>query len=214
MKLIFLGPPGAGKGTQAAVISKKYGIAHISTGDILRDNVARETELGLKAKKYMESGQLVPDDVIVDMVERRLKEEDCRAGFILDGFPRTVVQAEALDKLLEKLHITLDGIVYFDVPDDVVIKRLSGRRICKSCGAIYNIHSQPPKKEGVCDLCGGELYQRSDDEESVVRNRLKVYKEQTAPLISYYEKSDKFLRVDASQDSSAVVQAIVEAVKK
>jgi len=214
MKLIFLGPPGAGKGTQATVISKKYGIAHISTGDILRDNVARETELGLKAKKYMESGQLVPDDVIVDMVERRLKEEDCRAGFILDGFPRTVVQAEALDKLLEKLHITLDGIVYFDVPDDVVIKRLSGRRICKSCGAIYNIHSQPPKKEGVCDLCGGELYQRSDDEESVVRNRLKVYKEQTAPLISYYEKSDKFLRVDASQDSSAVVQAIVEAVKK
>lgn len=214
MKLIFLGPPGAGKGTQAAVISKKYGIAHISTGDILRDNVARETELGLKAKKYMESGQLVPDDVIVDMVERRLKEEDCRAGFILDGFPRTVVQAEALDKLLEKLHITLDGIVYFDVPDEVVIKRLSGRRICKSCGAIYNIHSQPPKKEGVCDLCGGELYQRSDDEESVVRNRLKVYKEQTAPLISYYEKSDKFLRVDASQDSSAVVQAIVEAVKK
>ena len=214
MKLIFLGPPGAGKGTQAAVISKKYGIAHISTGDILRDNVARETELGLKAKKYMESGQLVPDDVIVDMVERRLKEEYCRAGFILDGFPRTVVQAEALDKLLEKLHITLDGIVYFDVPDDVVIKRLSGRRICKSCGAIYNIHSQPPKKEGVCDLCGGELYQRSDDEESVVRNRLKVYKEQTAPLISYYEKSDKFLRDDASQDGSAVVQAIAEVVKK
>jgi len=214
MKLIFLGPPGAGKGTQAAVISKKYGIAHISTGDILRDNVARETELGLKAKQYMESGQLVPDDVIVDMVERRLKEEDCQAGFILDGFPRTVVQAEALDELLKKLHITLDGIVYFDVPDEVVIKRLSGRRICKSCGAIYNIHSQPPKKEGVCDLCGGELYQRSDDEESVVRNRLKVYKEQTAPLISYYEKSDRFLKVDASQDSSAVVKAIVEAVKK
>ena len=214
MKLIFLGPPGAGKGTQAAVISKRFGIAHISTGDILRENVSKKTDLGIQAQKYMEAGQLVPDDVIVAMVESRLQEKDCQAGFILDGFPRTVVQAEALDKLLEKLDIELDGIIYFDVPDEVVVKRLSGRRICKSCGAIYNIHSQPPKKDGVCDLCGGELYQRSDDEESVVMNRLKVYKELTAPLISYYENSDKFIKVDASQDSSVVVEAIVEAVRK
>ncbi|MBO8153630.1 adenylate kinase [Thermovirga sp.] len=214
MKLIFLGPPGAGKGTQAAVISKRFGIAHISTGDILRENVSKKTDLGIQAQKYMEAGQLVPDDVIVAMVESRLQEKDCQEGFILDGFPRTVVQAEALDKLLEKLDIELDGIIYFDVPDEVVVKRLSGRRICKSCGAIYNIHSQPPKKDGVCDLCGGELYQRSDDEESVVMNRLKVYKELTAPLISYYEKSDKFIKVDASRDSSVVVEAIVEAVRK
>jgi len=214
MKLIFLGPPGAGKGTQAAVISKRFGIAHISTGDILRENVSKKTDLGIQAQKYMEAGQLVPDDVIVAMVESRLQEKDCQAGFILDGFPRTVVQAEALDKLLEKLDIELDGIIYFDVPDEVVVKRLSGRRICKSCGAIYNIHSQPPKKDGVCDLCGGELYQRSDDEESVVMNRLKVYKELTAPLISYYENSDKFIKVDASRDSSVVVEAIVEAVRK
>ena len=214
MKLIFLGPPGAGKGTQAAVISKRFGIAHISTGDILRENVSKKTDLGIQAQKYMEAGQLVPDDVIVAMVESRLQEKDCQAGFILDGFPRTVVQAEALDKLLGKLDIELDGIIYFDVPDEVVVKRLSGRRICKSCGAIYNIHSQPPKKDGVCDLCGGELYQRSDDEESVVMNRLKVYKELTAPLISYYENSDKFIKVDASRDSSVVVEAIVEAVRK
>ena len=214
MKLIFLGPPGAGKGTQATVISKRFGIAHISTGDILRENVSKKTDLGIQAQKYMEAGQLVPDDVIVAMVESRLQEKDCQAGFILDGFPRTVVQAEALDKLLGKLDIELDGIIYFDVPDEVVVKRLSGRRICKSCGAIYNIHSQPPKKDGVCDLCGGELYQRSDDEESVVMNRLKVYKELTAPLISYYENSDKFIKVDASQDSSVVVEAIVEAVRK
>jgi len=214
MKLIFLGPPGAGKGTQATVISKRFGIAHISTGDILRENVSKKTDLGIQAQKYMEAGQLVPDDVIVAMVESRLQEKDCQAGFILDGFPRTVVQAEALDKLLGKLDIELDGIIYFDVPDEVVVKRLSGRRICKSCGAIYNIHSQPPKKDGVCDLCGGELYQRSDDEELVVMNRLKVYKELTAPLISYYENSDKFIKVDASQDSSVVVEAIVEAVRK
>ncbi|MCD6183598.1 MAG: adenylate kinase [Thermovirga sp.] len=214
MKLIFLGPPGAGKGTQAAVISKRFGIAHISTGDILRENVSKKTDLGIQAQKYMEAGQLVPDDVIVAMVESRLQEKDCQAGFILDGFPRTVVQAEALDKLLGKLDIELDGIIYFDVPDEVVVKRLSGRRICKSCGAIYNIHSQPPKKDGVCDLCGGELYQRSDDEELVVMNRLKVYKELTTPLISYYENSDKFIKVDASQDSSVVVEAIVEAVRK
>ena len=214
MKLIFLGPPGAGKGTQATVISKRFGIAHISTGDILRENVSKKTDLGIQAQKYMEAGQLVPDDVIVAMVESRLQEKDCQAGFILDGFPRTVVQAEALDKLLGKLDIELDGIIYFDVPDEVVVKRLSGRRICKSCGAIYNIHSQPPKKDGVCDLCGGELYQRSDDEELVVMNRLKVYKELTTPLISYYENSDKFIKVDASQDSSVVVEAIVEAVRK
>lgn len=213
MRVIFMGPPGAGKGTQAEVISHEQGIAHISTGDILRKNVAEKTELGKAAKAYMDAGKLVPDDVIVGMMESRIAEKDCAKGFILDGFPRTVPQAEALDGVLERMGIALDGVILFKAPDDVVIKRLSGRRVCRSCGAIYNIRSKPPGKDDRCGKCGGELYERDDDREEVIRSRLEVYKEQTAPLIGHYREKGLLIEVDASRESPEVVADILGSVK-
>ena len=213
MRVIFIGPPGAGKGTQAEVISREKGIAHISTGDILRKHVAERTELGKTAREYMDAGKLVPDEVIIGMMETRLSEKDCERGFILDGFPRTVPQAEVLDGLLRRLGISLDGVVLFVVPDEVVIKRLSGRRVCKSCGAIYNVHSKRPSEEGLCDKCGGALYQRDDDTEEVIKSRLEVYKEQTAPLVDYYRGKGLLIEVDASGESSAVVKSILDFVE-
>ncbi len=196
MILILLGAPGVGKGTQAEFISREFGIPQISTGDILRKEVKEGSELGKQAKKYMDSGALVPDDVIVGMMEKRIKADDCRNGFILDGFPRTTDQAEALDKMLEKNSLTLDKVILIDVPKNEIVERLTGRRVCSKCGAVYHIKNNPPKTEGVCDKCGGELIQRDDDTKEVVENRLKVYEESTMPLIYYYKKANKLAKIN------------------
>lgn len=188
MRLVLLGAPGAGKGTQAKKLIEKYGIPQISTGDILRAAVAAGTPLGKEAKSYMDKGELVPDRVVLGMVEERLKQDDCKKGYILDGFPRNVAQAEALDKLLNALGMPLDAALSVDVPFDDLMKRLTGRRTCKACAQMYNVYFNPPKKEGVCDKCGGELFQRDDDKEATIKKRLEVYNSQTAPLIEYYSK--------------------------
>lgn len=187
MNLIFLGPPGAGKGTQAKMLIERYSIPQISTGDILRAAVAEETDLGKKAKEYMEAGKLVPDEVVIGIIEQRLKQSDCEKGFILDGFPRTVAQAEALDKVLENMGSKIDHVLSLDVPAEELIKRLTGRRTCKNCGAMYHVIFKPPKSEGICDKCGGELYQRSDDNEETVKSRLNVYEQQTRPLTDFQQ---------------------------
>jgi len=208
MRLVFLGSPGAGKGTQAAVMKARHGVAHISTGDILRDNVKEGTSLGKTAREYMDSGRLVPDEVIIGMMEERLVQPDCRKGFILDCFPRTVPQAEALDVLLERLGMDLDGVVLFDVTEDVVVERLTGRMVCGKCGAIFHRVFKKSLVPGMCDLCGGDLIQREDDSKDVVLRRLGVYIEQTAPLKDYYEKRKNLFRVDASQDGARVIAEI------
>lgn len=213
MRFILLGPPGAGKGTQAAVIKDKYSIAHVSTGDILRENVKKGTSLGNEAKSFMDSGKLVPDALIIAMVRDRLKDKDCSRGFLLDGFPRTVSQAEALDHLLSDLEVNLDAVILLDVPDAVVIERLSGRRICRSCGTIFHVNFNPSTDGSRCDRCGGEIYQRDDDREEVIRNRLKVYYEQTSPLIEYYERKSLLKKVDASESSDTVLTMIESLVR-
>ncbi|MCF7936239.1 MAG: adenylate kinase [Synergistales bacterium] len=212
MRLVFLGPPGAGKGTQAAVVTEHYRIAHISTGDILRSNVKSGTELGQKARQYMDAGELVPDELIVEMMRGRLTEEDCSEGFILDGFPRTVPQAEALDSLLEELGIALDAAILFDVSDQVVVERLSGRRVCKDCGAVYHVVMSPPEREGVCDRCGGTLIQRDDDREDVVRQRLDVYRRQTEPLVAYYRNRGLLREIDASGPKDTALRVLSSSV--
>ena len=188
MRLVLLGAPGAGKGTQAKMLIEKYRIPQISTGDILRKAVADGTPLGKEAKAIMERGELVPDKIVLGLVEERLKQDDCKKGFILDGFPRNTVQAEALDKLLNDIKMPLDSALSVDVPKEDLMKRLTGRRTCKSCQQMYNIYFTPPKKEGACDKCGGELFQRGDDKEETIKKRLDVYDAQTAPLIDYYKK--------------------------
>lgn len=185
MRLVLLGPPGAGKGTQAKRIAEKYHIPHISTGDILRENLRAQTPLGIKAKTYMDRGELVPDEVLIDIIKDRLAKPDCTDGFMLDGYPRTIPQAEALTQILTEANTPLDVVLNIDAPDEELITRLSGRRMCQ-CGASYHIKFNPPKKEGICDICGGKLYQREDDREEAIRNRLQVYHEQTQPLIDYY----------------------------
>ncbi len=209
MKVVFLGPPGAGKGTQAEYVCRQKGIPHVSTGDILREAVANGTDLGRKAKGYMDSGALVPDDLVVSMVAQRLSRDDCGEGFVLDGFPRTVAQAQALEETLSANGEDLDGVFYFSVDDEDVIKRLSGRRICRQCGANYHIEFMPPAQEGRCDKCGGELYQREDDKPETVGERLKVYYRQTADLVNYYRDRGLVTEVDASL-SPADVRAEVE----
>jgi adenylate kinase len=188
MRLVLLGAPGAGKGTQAKILVEKYGIPQISTGDLLRAAVAAGTPLGKEAKSYMDKGELVPDSVVLGMVEERLKQDDCKKGYILDGFPRNTKQAEALDKMLSSLNMSLTAALSVDVPFEDLMKRLTGRRTCKACGQMYNVYFNPPKKEGVCDKCGGELFQRDDDKEETIKKRLDVYNAQTAPLIDYYGK--------------------------
>ena len=188
MKLVLLGPPGAGKGTQSIVLSKTYKIPHISTGDILRESVKKALPLGIKAKSYMDKGELVPDDIVTGIVIERLKAADTKNGYILDGFPRTVKQAQDLDAALSKSGSAIDMAVYFDTSEKTAIERLSGRRVCRACGFNYHIKNIPPRKSGVCDKCGGELFQRPDDKEDTVRNRLAVYEAQTKPLIEYYTK--------------------------
>ncbi|MEK7267568.1 MAG: adenylate kinase [Nitrospirota bacterium] len=189
MRIVLLGAPGAGKGTQAKKLIDKYGIPQISTGDILRQNVAEGTPLGKEAKSYMDKGELVPDSVVLGLVEDRLKKDDCKKGYILDGFPRNTAQAEALDKILASLSMSLTGALSVDVPKDDLMKRLTGRRTCKGCGQMYNVYFSPSKNESVCDKCGGALFHRDDDKEETIKRRLDVYDTQTAPLIGYYKKS-------------------------
>ena len=193
--LVLLGPPGAGKGTQAVKIAKEYRIPHISTGDIFRENIKQGTELGQKAKGYLDSGELVPDSLVTDIVADRIKNDDCKTGFLLDGFPRTLPQAEALDKILNVEGCPLTAVVNVDVDREALIRRLTSRRTCSQCGENYNLISKPPKVEGVCDKCGGSLYQREDDKRETIENRLAVYEKQTAPLIDYYSRSDRLVTV-------------------
>lgn len=214
MRIVLLGPPGAGKGTQAAKIIDTYNVPHISTGDIFRKNLKEGTPLGLKAKEYMDQGLLVPDELVVDLVNDRLTAEDCRAGFMLDGFPRTVFQAEALEAELNKKDIVLNAVVNINVESDLLFKRLTGRRICKSCGATYHIYFNAPKSEGCCDQCGGELYQRDDDKEDTVKKRLEVYVEQTQPLIDYYEKKGLLVNIDGEGEINKVFNDIITSLKE
>ncbi|HBQ26310.1 MAG TPA: adenylate kinase [Syntrophomonas sp.] len=204
MNVVLMGPPGAGKGTQAEFIKKEYPIPHISTGDMFRDAVSRETELGKEAKKYMDAGKLVPDEVTIGIVEARLAEADCKNGFLLDGFPRTTVQAEALDKVLSSNGRKIDVVINIAVPNDILIRRLSGRVSCKECKVVYNLQSNPPAKEGICDNCGGQLIQRSDDQGKTVAKRLEVYLEQTNPLLAYYSQQNVLQEIDGNRDSKTV----------
>jgi len=210
--IIFLGPPGAGKGTHAKEVSSILNIPHISTGDIFRDAIKNQTELGMKVKEFLDSGKLVPDELVWEVVKDRLNAEDCKNGFILDGFPRTILQAELLDKYLKEKNADLK-VIYLDASDDLVIKRLSSRRVCKNCGAIYNLISMPPKKEGICDICGGELYQRSDDYPDVIKKRLETYYRETQPLIDYYKNRGVMYTISAEKDREEVLQEILKVVK-
>lgn len=212
MRAVLLGPPGAGKGTQAVKLVEKYDIPQISTGDIFRANIKQGTELGKKAQEYMNKGELVPDSLVVDLVKDRLLQDDCKNGYLLDGFPRTIFQAEELDKFLEEQGQQLDAVINFQVGHDTLIERLTGRRICKQCGAGYHIVGMPPKVEGICDKCGGELEQRKDDTVETAENRIVVYNESTKPLIEYYEKSGALKNFNAEQDHMVVFREIVEAI--
>ena len=208
MKIIMLGAPGAGKGTQAKMIADKYGVPHISTGDIFRANIKNGTELGKEAKGYMDKGLLVPDELTVRLLLDRVAQEDCSGGYVLDGFPRTIPQAEVLDSELAKLGESVDAAVDVDVPDENIINRMSGRRACLSCGATYHIVNIPSKKEGICDACGGELILRDDDKPETVKQRLEVYHTQTQPLIDYYTKEGILKEVDGTQDLQKVFDDI------
>lgn len=209
MNLIMLGAPGAGKGTQAKILADKYDIPHISTGDIFRANIKQETELGIKAKAFMDQGLLVPDELVVDLVADRLKQGDCVNGFILDGFPRTIVQADSLDKVLCEMDDSVTAAVNVDVADAAIIKRMSGRRACLSCGATYHVESLKPSVEGVCDYCGDKLVVRDDDQPETVKKRLRVYHEQTKPLIDFYSKRDKLISVDGTQSIEVIKEQII-----
>ena len=209
MKIIMLGAPGVGKGTQAKMIAAKYGIPHISTGDIFRANIKNGTELGAKAKEYMDKGLLVPDELVVDLVIDRFKEPDCEKGYVLDGFPRTIPQAEALDKALTAIGETVDYAINVEVPDENIVNRMGGRRACVGCGATYHVVYSPTKEEGKCDTCGGELIIRDDDKPETVQNRLSVYHEQTQPLIDYYTNKGIIAEVDGTVDMNDVFNAIV-----
>ena len=212
MRLIRLGPPGAGKGTQASGIVDKYRVQQIDTGDIFRKNIKENTELGRKAKEYMDKGLLVPDELVVAIVEDRLKEADASEGFLLDGFPRTENQAQALDTALEKMDTKLDKVINIEVDKSILVGRAVGRRICKNCGATYHIEFNKPKQEGICDLCQGELFQRSDDTEETVSKRIEVYLNETQPLIDYYTKKDILVTIDGQQDINKVLEDIVSAL--
>ncbi len=212
LRAVLLGPPGAGKGTQAVKIVDKYNVPHISTGDIFRKNIKEGTELGKKAQEYMNAGQLVPDELVVDLVKDRLLQDDCKEGFLLDGFPRTIFQAEQLDKFLEENGQKMDIVLNFRVTKDVLMARLTGRRVCKSCGASYHIINIPPKTEGICDVCGGVLEQRKDDNAETAENRINVYEEQTAPLIDYYSQSGVLADFDGEKPLDEIFKEIVEAI--
>jgi len=213
MKLILLGPPGAGKGTQAKMLTDRFSIPQISTGDILRAAVKAGTEMGLQAKACMDAGALVPDAVVVGIVRDRLQEKDCQAGFILDGFPRTVPQAEALTATLAELGKSLDAVLSLEVDVEALVERLTGRRTCRDCGRGYHVKFDPPQQAGTCDACGGELMQRDDDREGTIRKRLEVYREQTQPLTGYYQDLGLLTRVDGMQEIDSVQQQLLAALQ-
>jgi adenylate kinase len=214
MDVIMLGPPGSGKGTQAQKMAERYHIPQISTGDILRGAVKEKTPLGVEAKGYMDQGRLVPDEVVVGIVRDRVKAPDCNGGFILDGFPRTLPQAEALDATLQEMKKEIDHVVSIEVGTEELLRRLTGRRTCRTCGAMYHLMFNPPAKEGICDTCGGELYQRDDDQEATIRARLQVYEEQTAPLIAYYRKRGLLRTIDGVGAIEKIFEEIVQAVEE
>ena len=209
MKIILLGAPGAGKGTQAEVICNRYNIPAISTGNIIREALKTGTEMGLKAKSYMESGALVPDEVVIGIIKERIVKDDCKDGFILDGFPRTIPQAEALDKM----GIVLDKVIDIEVPDENIINRMSGRRVCEKCGASYHLEYKKPKVEGICDACSGTLIQRKDDHPDTVKSRLDVYHSETEPLKDYYEKQGKLTVVEGQEEIEATTRLLIEALE-
>ncbi len=210
MIVVFLGPPGSGKGTQAKKLSHELGLLHISTGDLLREAVKNQTQLGIKAKEYMDRGELVPDSLMIALIEEVMPKE---GGFVLDGFPRTVPQALALEDMLKAYNRQVDKVFLFDLSEEVVVDRLSGRLTCSQCGAVYHKKYNPPKKEDVCDLCGGKLVQREDDKEEVIRKRYRVYAEQTKPLVEFYEERNKLTRLDAEQDIKEVNRRLLEVLK-
>lgn len=212
MRLIMLGAPGAGKGSQAKLLAEKYGILHISTGDIFRANIKEGTELGKRAKSYMDQGLLVPDELVCDLVVDRIQQDDCKKGFILDGFPRTIPQAESLDTVLDQINETIDYAINLKVDDEVIIKRMSGRRACLNCGATYHVENMPPAKEGICDHCNSPLVLRDDDKPETVKKRLEVYHEQTAPLIQYYEEKGILRNFDGTMGMDDVLKSIVSAI--
>nr|WP_209015041.1 adenylate kinase [Clostridium perfringens] len=208
VKIVLLGPPGAGKGTQAKSISNRYSIPHISTGDIFRKNISENTPLGIEAKSYMDNGQLVPDEVTINMVKDRLQQDDCKNGYLLDGFPRTVHQAEALDNFLTGREESIDTALLIEVPKEFILERMTGRRVCPSCGASYHIKFNPPTNDGKCDLCGSDVIQRKDDTEETVKERLDVYENQTQPLIDFYKNKKQLSVVDGTQAINEVFESI------
>lgn len=213
MRIVLLGPPGAGKGTQAKVMAQRLALVHISTGDLLRQNVKDQTALGKEAKSYMDKGFLVPDELVAKMLMDRINKPDTAKGFILDGYPRTLNQAESLEKMLAQKNMGIDLVLYLDTSDKVIIQRLTGRRVCSSCNANYHVTNMPPKKENVCDSCGGALYQRTDDNEQTVRKRLDVYKQEVSSLITYYETRGKLRRLAADQEAGVVLDQIIDLVR-
>ncbi|MFG3205898.1 adenylate kinase [Streptomyces sp. NPDC048192] len=215
MRIVLVGPPGAGKGTQAVRLAEKLSIPHISTGDLFRANISQQTELGKLAKSYMDRGDLVPDTVTIAMAKDRMEQPDAEKGFLLDGFPRNVQQAEALDELLETEGITLDAVLDLEVPEDEVVKRIAGRRICRNDSShVFHVTYSPPKKEGVCDVCGGELYQRDDDSEDTVRTRLEVYHTQTEPIIDYYKAQGLVVTISSLGPVDEITQRALEVLKR
>ncbi|MFF8907104.1 adenylate kinase [Streptomyces olivaceoviridis] len=215
MRIVLVGPPGAGKGTQAVRLAEKLGVPHISTGDLFRANISRQTELGKLAKSYMDAGNLVPDEVTIAMAKDRMEQPDAENGFLLDGFPRNVSQAEALDELLRTEGITLDAVLDLEVPEDEVVKRIAGRRICRNDSShVFHVTYSPPKQEGVCDVCGGELYQRDDDSEETVRKRLEVYHTQTEPIIDYYKAQGLVVTISSLGPVDEITRRAMEALKR
>lgn len=210
MRLVLLGPPGAGKGTQAEQLIKKYDIPHISTGDILRKNIKEQTELGVKAEEYMDNGDLVPDALVLDIVASRIAEDDCSEGFLLDGFPRTLAQAEQLDEILKEKGIGLDHVINLDVDESVLLERLTGRRVCRACGSTFHVKNKPPAVSGTCDACKGELYTRPDDTEDAIKNRMSAYHELTAPLIDFYRAKALIRDINGSRESSEVFSDVAK----
>lgn len=208
MNVILLGPPGAGKGTMAELLKKEYGFAHISTGDMLREEVKAQTPNGVKAKSFMDRGELVPDSLVISMVKERLEKPDARGGFMLDGFPRTREQAVSLDAVLREIGKSIDAVLYFKTTESLILRRLTGRWLCKACGTIYNVPKKMPKKQGVCDVDGGPLYQRDDDKAETVLHRLEVYNKQTAPVIDYYSKAGKLREVSGDEDPDPLMVVI------
>lgn len=212
MRLILLGPPGAGKGTQAKLLTEGLGVPQVSTGDILRQAVANGTDLGREAKSFMDRGALVPDQVVIGIIEERLRRSDCERGYILDGFPRTLPQAEALSRALASLGASMDRVLSVEVPEEDLVRRLTGRRVCRGCGYMYHVETSPPRKAGVCDKCGDALYQRDDDKEETIRHRLRVYREQTQPLVAYYERLGLLTRIDGRGAVDEISQRVQRAL--